>query len=589
MLFGDWGTSRLYVLGLAFFYSGFAAPWHVLGVCTLMMVVGWAYTIVCRCFQDGGGVYSSAKATHQQVALLGAYLLFADYVVTAALSTVEAFRYFGASAQLAPLLAVPAILLIAVINFIGPRHAGRLATYVALLTLVMAVITALFCLPHLSFSNITGDHRPWSARWPSFVHIVLALSGVEAIANMTGVMVTPVQKTARRAIWVVLAEVVILNLLFAVAMTNLPGLPSDVLATRDPATLGEHEHALRDTMIRVIASHYVHPVFGTIASVVFGLLLLSATNTAMGGMISVQYVMGRDREMPDIFTRLNAFGVPWLGIVTSTFICSLVILVQGDVEKLAHLYAIGVVGAITLNLGSTCINRHVAVKTWERAVLAVIVVFLAGVEFTIAYEKPEAAVFAGLVILGGYTLRAGVKKAPALKPYIPKVTGAMAKWFEAPQLAADGDILSSVGIIPFDPGKPKILVATRGNPELLKFAAEEAEARGANLLVLYVREMRLAFGTPSDEKIRVEDDAEAVPIFVNANQLAREFKIPLMPIYCVAASASEMILDFAGTYGVDFVIMGVTRRGTLFRALRGDLITAVAAGLPPDTKLLIHA
>jgi hypothetical protein len=40
---------------------------------------------------------------------------------------------------------------------------------------------------------------------------------------------------------------------------------------------------------------------------------------------------------------------------------------------------------------------------------------------------------------------------------------------------------------------------------------------------------------------------------------------------------------------VDYVIMGVTRRGTLFRALRGDLIAAVAAGLPHETKLLIHA
>ena len=29
MLFGDWGTSRLYVLGLAFYFSGTAAPYHI--------------------------------------------------------------------------------------------------------------------------------------------------------------------------------------------------------------------------------------------------------------------------------------------------------------------------------------------------------------------------------------------------------------------------------------------------------------------------------------------------------------------------------------------------------------------------------
>src|SRR6185369_9474751 len=112
-------TSRLYVLGLAFFYSGSAAPWHVLAMCVLLTAVAWAYTIVCRCFTDGGGVYSSAKATHQHVALIGAYLLFADYIITAALSAVDAFRYLGASATAAPLFALFSIGIVAMINFVA--------------------------------------------------------------------------------------------------------------------------------------------------------------------------------------------------------------------------------------------------------------------------------------------------------------------------------------------------------------------------------------------------------------------------------------------------------------------------------------
>src|SRR5437870_4646207 len=175
MLFGDWGTSRLYVLGLAFFFSGFSSPYHILAMCILLTVVGWAYTIVCRCFTDGGGVYSSAKATHQQLALLGAYLLFADYVVTAALSTVEAFRYFGVPADSAGYFAIAGIFLIAGVNFIGPRRAGRVATWVAVATFIMIVIAACFSLRHLSLAHITLDHRPLATKWSSFVHIILAL------------------------------------------------------------------------------------------------------------------------------------------------------------------------------------------------------------------------------------------------------------------------------------------------------------------------------------------------------------------------------------------------------------------------------
>src|SRR5919112_1801559 len=95
MLFGDWGTSRLYVLGLAFAFLGRASFWFVLAMCGLMIAVGWSYTVVCRLFPDGGGVYSSAKQRSQLLAVVGGLLLCADYVVTASLSCLDAFHYLG--------------------------------------------------------------------------------------------------------------------------------------------------------------------------------------------------------------------------------------------------------------------------------------------------------------------------------------------------------------------------------------------------------------------------------------------------------------------------------------------------------------
>ena len=62
MLFGDWGTSRLYVLGLAFYYAGHASFWFMLAMSFLLIAVGWAYQVICRLYPDGGGVYSSAAS-----------------------------------------------------------------------------------------------------------------------------------------------------------------------------------------------------------------------------------------------------------------------------------------------------------------------------------------------------------------------------------------------------------------------------------------------------------------------------------------------------------------------------------------------
>src|SRR2546421_1026162 len=99
LLFGDWGTSRLYVLGLAFLVAGRTSFWLIFGMSILILCVGWAYTQICRIYPDGGGVYTAAKQRSRLLGVIGALLLFADYTVTASLSAVDAFHYFGLGAD----------------------------------------------------------------------------------------------------------------------------------------------------------------------------------------------------------------------------------------------------------------------------------------------------------------------------------------------------------------------------------------------------------------------------------------------------------------------------------------------------------
>src|SRR5436305_15086980 len=99
LLFGDWGTSRLYVLGLAFLVAGRSSFWLVGAMSLLILAVGWAYTQICRIYPDGGGVYTAARHRSRLLGVIGALLLFADYTVTASLSAVDAFHYFGLGRQ----------------------------------------------------------------------------------------------------------------------------------------------------------------------------------------------------------------------------------------------------------------------------------------------------------------------------------------------------------------------------------------------------------------------------------------------------------------------------------------------------------
>jgi len=583
MFFGDLGTSRLYVLGLALFYAGTAAPYYVAAICALVLLVGWAYTAVCRVNPDGGGVYSSGRMLHPMLGVVGALLLFANYVVTASISTYEAMIYiggpFGMTRDLAPWLSIGAIALLGALNYVGSRRAGAFALLVAISAIAVTAILASLTITHVpeGWGAITPPSNGAWNTWLTFVAVVLALSGVESIANMTGIMIEPVKRTSRLAIWPVLGEVVLLNVILVLVVVSLPELGElGVMADKDPALLTEHEHELKDQVLFVVAERYVGRAFAAIASIVFGLLLLSATNTAIVAMISIQYAMSRDRELPEIFSRINTYGVPWFGMIGACALPSLVCVIARDITTLAQLYAIGVVGAIAINLGSCAFNRKLKILKHERLGMWVLGIVMALIWLTIAFTNLWATVFLSVIVSGGMSLR-----------YLTKWIAARPAAVPAGE-AAPGAEITPEQLPVYDPGKGRILVATRGNLNLLRYAFKEAALHGANLFVLFVRDINVLF--PGRERpLGPEEDGEAASLFRASRQMALEHDVPLQEIYCVSPDPTDVILDFAATYAADLVVLGVSRHAGMLKALRGDVISGVAKDLPPESTLLIHA
>src|SRR5919199_1733071 len=119
LLYGDWGTSKAYVLGLAFVAAGFASFPIILAVCALTAVVGFNYIIICAHFPDGGGVYSAAREQSRFLASTGALLLVANFIVTAALSGWAAVSYFGVPAAYVPYATMGLVLVVGAINYFG--------------------------------------------------------------------------------------------------------------------------------------------------------------------------------------------------------------------------------------------------------------------------------------------------------------------------------------------------------------------------------------------------------------------------------------------------------------------------------------
>jgi amino acid transporter/nucleotide-binding universal stress UspA family protein len=582
MLFGDWGTSRLYVLGLAFCYTGGASLWFMGAMSLLLIALGWAYQIICRTHPDGGGVYSSAKHVSPTLAVVGGLLLCADYVVTAALSSLDAFHYLNFSH--AHLWSAGSMILIGAINFFGPRKSGTLALLIALMTVGLTLVVAGGALPWVGEAQVTapaGNPIRW---WAQFTSLILAISGVEAVANMTGIMVKPVAKTSRRSILPVVTEIVILNVVLTLAML---AVPREVLGDGD-ASLAYTLH--RDDMMRAVASYYIGPGFAAVASMVFAALLLSAANTALTDLVSIQYMLSRDREMPELFERLNRWGMPLAPLVAATVAPVAVVLFIPDMGALAELYAIGVAGAVAVNLWTTSINPELSIRRWERRVMLSLGVFMTVVWVTIAYDKPRALVFATSIMTLGLTARFVTHNRVRIRAWVaervPVVVRPAAA--AAPALAPAAVAAPAFGAARKATIPVRILVPTRGNPRLVRYALEEAKSRGGEVLFLFVRHIAVPTMGHS-QKADPATDTEAVALFDSIKQEASALGVPAACLYAMAWDVADAILEFAVTYGVDVVLLGATRRSRFWHMMKGDVTQEVVQYLPENITLLFHA
>src|SRR5215831_9083531 len=297
ILYGDWGTSKAYVVGLAFAVAGYASFWLIAAMAILTALVGINYMVICRHYPDGGGVYASVRHRSEIVSIVGAFLLIADYLVTAAISALSAFQYLGVPHP--EMFAAASIVVIGALNFLGPRHTGGLAFLISIPTVVVVVLLGLFCLPHLGTAvhQLQPLQGGFLKNWQGFVGVVLALSGVEAIANATGVMkLNPgstdakpnVSKTSSKAILLVMVEVCLFTVLLSLAAHALTGLQVNKDDVDAPGNPGVRDYMLR-YMAHVFVSGSLGITMGHIAgwavSIVFAFLLLSAVNTAIVDLI----------------------------------------------------------------------------------------------------------------------------------------------------------------------------------------------------------------------------------------------------------------------------------------------------------------
>src|SRR5258708_38058241 len=234
--------------------------------------------------------------------------------------------------------------------------------------------------------------------------------------------------------------------------------------------------------------------------------------------------MSRDRELPGTFQKLNKFGVPTIGMAAATIIPMILVIAVKDMAGLADLYAIGVVGAIATNLGASATDKHLGLARWERILMLITFVIMAGIEVSLFIDKPNARIFSITVLVIGLILRglasewAGKKKASAEATPVAPV----------PQPALQTANLSDL--------RDPLLCAVRTTGRTLDFALEEAKETRRPLCLMFIREQAVV--TPEDRQRKWPEDPEAKAIFDYARSTAGN-EAGVVPCY----SASDSVAD----------------------------------------------
>jgi amino acid transporter len=588
VVFADIGTSIYYVPGLLFRELGSKSP---SAAAAFVLITGFAFVLlalkyvnVAARYPDGGGVVSVASdAFGPMIGCIGGILICVDYFLTGAISSVSGFEYLAAAVpHLTPWIAPAAcvaLLVLGALNFIGIRESAVLTAVLACASLsvnlvVIGVVVARLDAArwHLVLAQFTAIRAldPWPIL-VGFGSSWLAFSGLESISQIAPALQEPRERTALRAVLMVIAGILITSPLitaFETALLNASRVNPDQFVYELGAAFGPRVL----TLAIVLTS---------------STLLVGAANTALIGCYHVFLALVRLGYMPRWLAERNQrFGTPHRAIAIAVAVPVVVVLAtRGQMALLGDMYSFGLLGAFTLT--SVGLDRmrlqenKRGVGFWLGVLTSLLVMMAWAVNLV---EKTKATMFGGTTTLLGFAVAYAVQKG---------WVGGRREGFTEAEAAekAAAALASSIDVVTLDEAmdmqamyRSTTLVALRA-PNLRLFQQALARARGAGdaaIYVIYVDEIPGLFfppkGAPSKEALSVL--TAAVDYFKQAGCVA-------VPIWRMGHDAGASVAGAARRLGVEAVMVGTSQRNAVWHLLRGSVLKSLVHDLPASVRVWI--
>ena len=364
-------------LGLAGGFLALTHSWQIgLGVVAVMLVVVASYRQNVHAYPSGGGDYEVANTNlGPRAGLTVASALLVDYVLTVAVSISSGVQNAAAALPFIRghevVVAVGLIVVLTAMNLRGVRESGKafaIPVYlfmasvlgmglVGLLrevtgTLPQAESASLTLAPEKGFESL-GGFALMFLLLRAFSSGCAALTGVEAISNGVPAFRKPKSRNAATTL-LMMGLVAVTMLMSMILLAKWTGIkyaedPSTQLL-RDGVPVGDGY--VQDTVMGQVAKavfHGFHPGV-VLVSIVAGLILILAANTAFNGFPVLGSILAKDGYLPrQLHTRGDRLAFSNGILILAGAAAFLIVLYQAEVTKLIQLYIVGVFVSFTLS------------------------------------------------------------------------------------------------------------------------------------------------------------------------------------------------------------------------------------------------
>ncbi len=382
----------LLTLGLAGGALAMTRSWPVaLGVVAVMVVVVASYRQNVHAYPSGGGDYEVASTNlGPRAGLTVASALMVDYVLTVAVSissgvqnAAAAFSFVRGHEVLAALVLIAAL---TGMNLRGVRESGRafaIPTYlfmggVIVMALVAVVRRTTGTLPMAESAGLELAPEPGFEQLGTLAMAFLllrafssgcaALTGVEAVSNGVPAFRPPKSKNAATTL-LLMGVFAVTMLVSMIALAHWTG----VQIAEDPQSqlLRDGVPVGADYVQLTVMGQVAHAVFDgfpfgvVFISVVTGLVLILAANTAFNGFPVLGSILARDDYLPrQLHTRGDRLAFSNGILLLAGSAALLVVIFDASVTRLIQLYIVGVFVSFTVSqIGMVRHwNRHLAVE-----------------------------------------------------------------------------------------------------------------------------------------------------------------------------------------------------------------------------------